>query len=325
MSLKDLHKKGTASMEVPVTKAEDPVAKRPVTGPGQLMAFRGEMMAAEDRIRELEDQVRDLKSSSIPESAIKPNPWQPRRQFADEPIRQLADSIAEIGLIHSVIVRRVQSLDTPTYQLVAGERRLRACRMIGMRDIPAKVIEVADADMAALALAENAGRVDLTAYETAIAIRNAEKDYPNRKSLSAALGIQRSDLYRYLAFFSLPDFILSDLDREPQLLGRDAAEAVASLVKAHGEAALPAVSRLWTRMRQGELGQGQLAPAIAATLERGPDLRVERDIRKLFVRGEQAGTITRDAGGLVIRLKSAALDPKREEAIRAFVEKTLLG
>ena len=145
---------------------------------------------------------------------IEPNPWQPRRVFKEDDIRKLADSIADVGLIQPIAVRRVQNLDTG-FELVAGERRLRAHRLLAAMEIKAVIIEVADEDMAAMALAENIDREDLSAYEIAIAIQNAEGAFPNRKELAKSLGMQRSDLYRYMAFFQLPQFIREDLDANP--------------------------------------------------------------------------------------------------------------
>lgn len=335
MSLKDLRKKGTSALDATPVRQE-PATRRPVTAPGQLMAFRGEMNAAEDRIKALEARVQDLETTGIDVAGVAPNPWQPRRVFDDDEIRKLAGSIAEVGLIQPIIVRRsvgstntnpkdpnsVGSTNTNPYQLVAGERRLRAVKLIGQVTIRAIVVEATDEEMASLALAENFDRTDLTAYEIAVAIRNAESAFPNRKSLAACLGVNRSDLYDYLAYFTLPGFVIADLEKTPALIGRAAAKAISVTIKNHGEPAVVKLNGLWPRVRSGDIEQGRIAPAIESALSgsKPAPAPAQRDIRKLFVGEEQAGSITRDAAGLTIKLRAAALTDEQEARLREFVE-----
>ena len=306
------------------------------TAIGHAGAYQVEITKSEARIKELESRVADLENTVIRVDEVSPNPWQPRRVFDQGELEKLASSIAEIQLIQPIIVRRVQNLDTGVgekasvqildthYQLIAGERRWRAHKLLGRHEIKAVILDgVTDADMAAMALAENIDREDLSAYEIAIAIRNAESSFPNRKSLAAALGMQRSDLYRYLSFFELPDFIKVDLDSNPGLLGRDAAEAIVSMIKRHDVLAVESVSRIWTRVKSGDLDQGKFAATIEAAILRGDAPKTDRDIRKLFVGKDQAGSITRDANHLAIKIKVAALTPEKEVELRAFVERML--
>ena len=276
--------------------------------------------AAQRRIEELEAQGTSM---TITLDQIKPNPWQPRRVFKEGEIRKLAESIADVGLIQPVVVRRVQNLDTG-FELVAGERRLRAHKLLAKVEIKAIIVDVPDEDMAAMALAENIDREDLSAYEIAIALQNAESAFPSRKELAKSLGMQRSDLYRYMAFFQLPEFILQDLDGNPSLLGRDAAEGVAAVLKKHGGAASEAVSRIWTRFKAGEIDQGKFAAAVEAMIVRGDTLRTHRDIKKLFVGKEQAGSITRDASAVTIKIRTAAISSDKESRLRDFVQQLLV-
>lgn len=327
----------------------------PKTAVGTMAAWQ----ASQARIEELEKQLAEAGSeASIPVASISPNPWQPRRVFDEAEIQKLAGSIAEIGLIQPVIVRSVSNIDTTSgaresvtngdttsraresvpnmdtsnfasasvhnmdtqYQLVAGERRWRAHRTLGKLDIKAVVVQVSDEEMAAIALAENFDREDLTAYEIALAIRNAESAFPNRKNLASALGINRTDLYRFLAFFQLPDFIIDDLDTHPDLLGRHAAEDVAGSIKKHGDRAIESLRHLWPRVKSGDLDQGKIVSLIESSIARGAQVPVQRDIRKLFVGKSQAGSITRDPGKLKIEIKAAALTPEKEAELRRFVE-----
>ena len=269
----------------------------------------------EERIAELEKFGGEV----IQVANIAPNPWQPRRVFNEDEIQKLAESIIEVGLIQPVVVRRVPNGDTE-YQLIAGERRLRACRSLGMPDIKALVLDIPDEDMAAMALAENMDRQDLSAYEIATSIRGAESAFPNRKEMAKALGLSRSDFYRYMEFFKLPDFILADLEEAPTLLGTHAAEDIVAMIKKHGEKAVSAVSTLWARVKEGDLDQGKIAAAIDSLVTKGQVVRTDRDIKKLFIGKEQAGSITKDASSLTIKIRTAALDAEQEGKLRAFVQ-----
>lgn len=335
MSKKDKFASISAGLEEALDKieAKPSCAPFPRTAPGQLMAFRNEMIAYEEKIAALEAKVKDLETTTISVALISPNPWQPRKVFDEAEIQKLAGSIAEIGLIQPIVVRSVSNVDThgapkesvsnvdTRYQIVAGERRWRAHKLLGLSEVKAVVIETTDEEMAALALAENFDREDLTAYEIALAIQNAESAFPNRKSLANALGINRTDLYKFLAFFQLPDFVISDLEQQPGLLGRHAAEEIAASIKKHDQPAIDALEKIWPRVKSGDLDQGKIASLIETSISRGTQAPIQRDIRKLFVGNEQAGSITRDAARLKIEIKAAALTPEKEAELRAFVEK----
>ncbi len=105
----------------------------------------------------------------IPIHIIKPNPYQPRREFDQDSIEELACSIKSYGLIQPITVRRLYSGE---YELVAGERRMRACSLAGMLKIPAMVTNLSDNDSALVALLENIQRCELSFIEEAEAYRN---------------------------------------------------------------------------------------------------------------------------------------------------------
>lgn len=102
----------------------------------------------------------------IPLSQLTPNPQQPRRRFDEAALRELADSIRVYGILQPLTVRRVDG----SYQLVAGERRMRAARMAGLREAPCLVAKVDEQDAGMLALIENLQRRDLDCFEEASAI-----------------------------------------------------------------------------------------------------------------------------------------------------------
>ena len=104
---------------------------------------------------------------------VSTNPYQPRQEFDEMEIRELAGSIHDVGLIQPVVVRRIAT----GYQLVAGERRLRACKLLGLAEIPALLMELNDEQVAALSLIENLQRRDLNYFEEAQAYARLIGDF----------------------------------------------------------------------------------------------------------------------------------------------------
>lgn len=111
---------------------------------------------------------------SIPVGSIKPNPYQPRKFFDVTSVSELAKSIQEYGVLQPITVRRLRA---GTYELIAGERRLRAAEIAGLSVIPAILMNVTDDDSAVLALIENIQRRDLTFFEEAEAYYNLMRDH----------------------------------------------------------------------------------------------------------------------------------------------------
>jgi len=135
-------------------------------------------------------------------AAISPNPFQPRKRFDDEAIRELAASIRASGVLQPILVRR---LGPEEFQLVAGERRLRAAGLAGLSRIPAVVREVSDREMMELALVENIQRQDLDPIEEAKAFQILiEKIGLTHDQLSERVGKQRSSISNSLRLLALP-------------------------------------------------------------------------------------------------------------------------
>ena len=103
----------------------------------------------------------------LPVEYIVPNPNQPRTMFVREGLEELAESIAEHGILQPLSVREVRG----RYQLISGERRLRAARMAGLATVPCIVVDASDTESALLALVENLQRRDLDFMEEAVALR----------------------------------------------------------------------------------------------------------------------------------------------------------
>ena len=122
---------------------------------------------------------------------IVPNPNQPRRDFPKEELEQLAESIRQNGLLQPIVVRR----DRDGYVLVAGERRWRACKMAGLRTIPAIVQDYSASEGAVLALIENMQRSDLNFFEEAAAIYALMRDRSmTQEEMARRLGMSQPAL-----------------------------------------------------------------------------------------------------------------------------------
>jgi ParB family chromosome partitioning protein len=298
-----------AAKDIKIEQQEKPSSPR--TAPG----MAGALAAAQQRIVELE---KSGAASELPVGDIVPNPWQPRQVFNEAKLRQLAESIREAGLVQPIVVRRA----TNGYQIVAGERRWRAHKMIDKQSIKVVIIDLSDEEMAMLALVENVAREDLSDYEVARSIRRAETEIPNRKRMAEALGMSRSELYRFLAFGELPDFITKDLDVQPRLMGAHAAEGVVSALRNKNARAFEIARTLWKKVVSGELDQTKLARSIKAQIDGDgrPSVGVtDRTIEKIFSGKNQAGSITKDAVGFTVKIKAGMMSTDKEQKIRALI------
>ncbi|MBE6940234.1 MAG: ParB/RepB/Spo0J family partition protein [Ruminococcaceae bacterium] len=142
---------------------------------------------------------------------ICPNPHQPRRIFDEEELQELAASIRSYGVLQPLTVRRVGD----RYELVAGERRLRAGRMAGLRELPCLVARVGEEDSALLALIENLQRRDLNCWEEAEAIAQLIDRYGFRQEQAAEkLGRSQSAISNKLRLLRLPQQVREKLQRE---------------------------------------------------------------------------------------------------------------
>lgn len=140
----------------------------------------------------------------IPVCCIAPNPAQPRVIFDDYELSQLAVSIQQNGILQPLTVRRLEN--GISYELIAGERRLRACKLLNMSYVPCIVIETTNKDSAILAVVENLQRSELNYMEEAYAIKNLI-DYYNltQEETAARLGIAQSTIANKLRLLKLSD------------------------------------------------------------------------------------------------------------------------
>ncbi len=137
-------------------------------------------------------------------SDIVPNPTQPRTEFDEEALEELADSIRQLGLIQPITVKR----DGEKYIIISGERRWRASEKAGLASVPAYIREVDDTTLHAMALVENIQREDLNAIEISLGMqRLVEECGLTQEALAERLGKKRSTVANYLRLLNLPEEI----------------------------------------------------------------------------------------------------------------------
>ena len=147
----------------------------------------------------------------LPVSQIRANRYQPRSAFKEEKIRELADSIKENGVVQPVLVRKTAN----GYELVAGERRLRAVTALGYDSIPAIVREVSDLDMLELSLIENIQREELNPLEEANAYQRFIDEFSfTQERIAQVIGKDRSTVANTLRLLALPKAIQDFLHNE---------------------------------------------------------------------------------------------------------------
>ncbi|MGZ2370081.1 ParB/RepB/Spo0J family partition protein [Ancylomarina sp. YFZ004] len=156
-------------------------------------------------------------SNEIELSKIEVNPFQPRTKFDEEALNELAKSIREIGIVQPITVRK---LNSNSFQLIAGERRLRASKIAGLSKIPAYVRLAEDDKMLEMALVENIQREDLDSLEIAISYQRLIDECDlTQESLSDRVGKKRSTISNYLRLLKLPAEIQKGVREKNILMG----------------------------------------------------------------------------------------------------------
>lgn len=152
----------------------------------------------------------------IPLTQLRPNPYQPRKTFDDDAIKELAESIKQHGVIQPIIVRTVLK----GYEIIAGERRFRASQFCGNTTIPAVVRNFSDQQVMEIALIENLQREDLNAIELSLAYQALmDKFNLTQEELSMKVGKSRSHIANFLRLLSLPEQIKDNVSRGTLSMG----------------------------------------------------------------------------------------------------------
>ena len=158
-----------------------------------------------DALIDTTSEVHTEGSSNLNEidiTQIEPNPNQPRREFDQEALQELANSIRELGIIQPITLRKVQG---QKFQIIAGERRWRASQMAGLTKIPAYIVDVEEQGVMEMALVENIQREDLNAIEIALAYQHlAESTGMTQAKISERVGKSRAAVTNYMRLLKLP-------------------------------------------------------------------------------------------------------------------------
>lgn len=161
------------------------------------------------------EEIRPQGSSTINEIAIElieANPNQPRREFDEQALQELASSIREIGIIQPITLRQVEDNH---FQIIAGERRWRASQIAGLKAIPAYIRTISDESVMEMALVENIQREDLNAIEIALAYQHLlDNDGMTQEKVSERVGKSRAAIANYLRLLRLPALIQLALQKK---------------------------------------------------------------------------------------------------------------
>ncbi len=178
--------------------------KKKALGKGLEELFSSEVLDFDTFESNIMDSTPTNEVKEIPVNEIRPNPYQPRKTFNEEALNELAESIKNYGVFQPIIVKK----SIKGYDLIAGERRLRASKLAGMEMIPAIVKEFSDEEMREISLLENIQRENLTAIELAWAYKGIIDNLDIRQEdLARKIGKSRSHITNTLGLLNLPEDI----------------------------------------------------------------------------------------------------------------------
>jgi ParB family transcriptional regulator, chromosome partitioning protein len=286
---------------------------RTETAPG----MAGALAAAQLRIEELEANGAVTRVSI---ASIVPSPWQPRLVFREKAMLELALSIAAFGLLQPIAVRR---LDNERFELVAGERRVRACKLLDAEFIDAFVVECSDEYMTSLVLAENNAHDTLSDFEIAHAVSTARTEPSDKIDLVETTGITENDLNKYRAFEELPDLIRLELKLNPSLLSADTAQEVVATLHEHGERGHLLLHEALRLVRDRSLAQSDVGAYLRAQIARGtPALDAsDRCVSKIYTGAVEAGSVIEDAEGMTLKFKVGAISNEQRAELLDVIGK----
>ena len=253
---------------------------------------------------------------------IDENPYQPRKQFNDEQLGELADTIAKMGVITALTVRK----EGNRYQLIAGERRLRAAKLAGLRQVPVVVLEVGENEMIEMALVENIQRTDLNPIEIAESLEQLSQTAGlTHDELAPRVGKSRPTITNYLRLLRLPEKVkeqvrggLISMAHAKLLLSVEDLELLQSVADRIAEEHLTVaeVERL-LRASMAKKGAPDLAAeAVDASSEGSPDAylpAMQSALEQRLGYGVQVKPGKHGSGRVVIQYRS---EGERQELLR---------
>ena len=261
---------------------------------------------------------------SIAISRIERNPWQPRKNFDDEEIAQLSDSIRAHGVLQPVVVRMIGD----KVQLIAGERRLRAAQVAGLTEIPVNIVGFTDQQTLEAALVENIQRTDLNAIEKALSFRQYLDSYQlTQEQLATRLGMDRSSVTNLVNLLSLPAEVQNAVRLNQISLGH--AKILKGLSSAEQQIALSrevtlkglSVKALETLVREQKSAASEDASAQPGTVKNRIDktehvLGIETELRQKLAAKCDIKLKSKDKGQIVLAFENTEEFERLVELLR---------
>ena len=246
-----------------------------------------------------------LKFEELPTSAIRPNTRQPRRSFPEAGIQELAASIREVGILQPLVVRSTES----GFELIAGERRLRAAKEAGLDRVPVLIRQAGENESMELALVENLQREDLNPLETAAAYQALMEGFGlSKEQLANRLGKSRAAVTNTLRLAQLPERIRALLEEGKltegharALLGLETEEQMVDLAQ---------------RIQEERLSVRRTEELVREYLSGARDAPQARERSETPVEFDEASRLMREALELPVRVKSLRRGGKVEIRFR---------
>ena len=280
----------------------------------QMLAMSKEEASPADSVVENEVTANSQTTlAEIPVEAIKPSPYQPRLMINEAAIEDLANSIQSIGLVKPLIVRPVGQGE---YELIGGERRWRAHKLVGIKTVMAYVRRMNDAMTKILALTDNEGQEPLTEYERGRSYAHILEsgDESSQRALARRLGVNVSIISRCLLLMELPEAARQILDKNPGLIGGLKAKEFIEFGKTHPDFLVQAI----TLMRDEGISQVQALRWIAqkiAEQKGNPEL-----LRATLKAIKGLGTMKIDGRKMELRCEKNVDMQSLSEQLAAFLE-----
>ena len=253
--------------------------------------------------------------AEIAVSEIIPNPTQPRTQFDDEALQELASSISQLGIIQPITLKKG---DGGKYIIISGERRWRASQMVGLETLPAYIREADDENLHAMALVENIQRQDLNAIEIALSMqRLIDECGLTQEAMAEKVGKKRSTVSNYMRLLNLPNEV--QLALKEGLITMGHAKAIAGIDAEKQVWALKKCIKKALSVRQAEelarklAEQGDSAPALEEEYPESYSRLVEK-LERLFSENISIKRGKNGGGKIVIDFSS-------DEEIDTFIER----
>ena len=260
------------------------------------------------------EALRTSGSSSIGEIEIDrifANPNQPRRDFNEEALQELADSISELGVIQPITLRKMED---ETYQIIAGERRFRASQLAGKTSIPAYILNADDEDTMEMALIENIQREDLNPLEIALAYQQLiEQHNLSQEQLSKRMGKGRATIANFLRLLRLPGTIQValkekkiDMGHAKALLSLDSHADQISIFKEIIEKrySVREVEELVRKVKEGEVTTDAKPKEAAAKKQDETYHQLKKHLTQFFKTPVQLTCSAKGSGKISIKFKN---------------------